>query len=84
MATQFLKETTVKSVPHVILPGLFSLTQTTDNLGARIREELDTTDCSYSNATRYMFTALDKENGTVTCVYTGRSVSVGSDQTLMT
>ena len=64
----------------MILSAYFPLTQTTDNLGARIREELDTTDCSYSNATRYMFTALDKENGTVTCVYTGRSVSVGSEK----
>lgn len=60
--------------------GLFSLTQNATNLEPRIRDEIETADCSYSNATRYMFTALDKENGTVTCVYTGRSVAVGSEK----
>ena len=59
---------------------LFFLTQISDNLEGAIRDETDGVACSYSAATRYMFTALDKKSGQVECVYTGRKVSVASDK----
>ena len=60
--------------------GLFYLTQLNDGLNDAIHEATDGVDCSYSIATRYMFTALDKSDGQVECVYTGRRVSVTSDK----
>jgi len=60
--------------------GLFYLTQLQVGLSEAIQEASDGVDCSYSGATRYMFTALDKSGGEVECVYTGRKVTVGSDK----
>ena len=36
--------------------------------------------CRYAQATEQMFLQLDKLDGTVTCVYTGEQVEVGSDK----
>ena len=59
---------------------LFYLTQATPNRADDISAASDGVSCTYSNATRYMFTALDKQSGQVECVYTGRKVDVGSEK----
>ena len=59
---------------------LFYLTQLEDGFKEAIHEASDDVNCSYSIATRYMFTALDKKSGEVECVYTGRKVAVTSDK----
>jgi len=60
--------------------GFFPLTQQENDPTTELQEQSPGAECSYSTATRYMFTALDKVGGEVTCVYTGRTTAVGAEK----
>ena len=52
---------------------------TADELSLRLHELSDGVDCGYQTAKFFLFVRLDKQDGQVQCVYTGRNTSVAEE-----